>query len=88
MCLDHYIQSSEAELWDVWTDIDCNDGLLLMDSITPAADCPGSSGGRPYWYPPPLGAPLTHSHNIHSYRGDLAGIKPATSEPVRQRSYL
>jgi len=41
MCLDHYIQSSEAELWDVWTDIDCNDGLwtdidcndglLLMD---------------------------------------------------------
>ncbi|ROL52592.1 hypothetical protein DPX16_7328 [Anabarilius grahami] len=27
------IQSSEAELWVVWTDIDCNDGLLLMDRI-------------------------------------------------------
>ncbi|KAG1932471.1 hypothetical protein F2P79_021029 [Pimephales promelas] len=67
MCLDHYIQSSEAELWDVWTDIDCNDGLLLMDSITPAADCPGSSGGRPYWYPPPLGAPLTQ-HPLLSRR--------------------
>ncbi|KAG1952746.1 hypothetical protein F2P79_009619 [Pimephales promelas] len=37
MCLDHYIQSSEAELWDVWTDIDCNDGLLLMDRQTPAS---------------------------------------------------
>ncbi|KAG1932467.1 enoyl-CoA hydratase/isomerase family protein [Pimephales promelas] len=57
MCLDHYIQSSEAELWDVWTDIDCNDGRLLMDS----------SGGRPYWYPPPLGAPLTQ-HPLLSRR--------------------
>ncbi|KAK7149822.1 hypothetical protein R3I94_009211 [Phoxinus phoxinus] len=25
------VQSSEAEIWDVWTDIHCNDGLLLMD---------------------------------------------------------
>ncbi|KAK7149727.1 hypothetical protein R3I94_009132 [Phoxinus phoxinus] len=32
------VQSSEAEIWDVRTDIHCNDGLLLMDgqSITPA----------------------------------------------------
>ncbi|CAM4563231.1 unnamed protein product [Leuciscus chuanchicus] len=41
--------------------VDCNDGLLLMDSITTAGDCAGSSGGRPHWYPPPLGAP-THTH--------------------------
>ncbi|XDV24855.1 hypothetical protein PO909_028894, partial [Leuciscus waleckii] len=69
MCLVHHIQSSEAELWDVWTDIGCNDGLLLMDSITPAGDCDGSSRGRPFWYPPPLGAPLTHTpHSLISRR--------------------
>ncbi|XDV24707.1 hypothetical protein PO909_028805 [Leuciscus waleckii] len=39
------VQSSEAELWDVWTDIHCNDGLLLMDSITAAGHCDGVRGG-------------------------------------------
>ncbi|KAK7129906.1 hypothetical protein R3I93_019524 [Phoxinus phoxinus] len=34
MCLVHYIQPSEAERWDMWTGIGCNDGLLLMDSKT------------------------------------------------------
>ncbi|KAG1952820.1 hypothetical protein F2P79_009672 [Pimephales promelas] len=57
------VQSSEAELWDVWADIDCNDGLLLMDR-----------GG-------PESSPPLHTYSIHSYRGDLAGIEPATSGP-------
>ena len=40
--------------------------------------------GRATWSPTP-----SHSHHsIHSYRGDLAGLEPATSETVRQRSYL
>ncbi len=33
----------------------------LVKSITTAGHCAGSSGGRPYWYPPPLGAPFTHT---------------------------
>ncbi len=37
----------------------------------------------------PLLQARLHTHStIHSYRRDLAGIEPATSEPVRQRSYL
>ncbi|XDV24854.1 hypothetical protein PO909_028893 [Leuciscus waleckii] len=75
------VQSSEAELWDVWTDIHCNDGLLLMDSITPAGHCDGVRGG-------PETSPPLHTYTIHSYRGDLAGIEPATSETMRQCSYL
>ncbi|KAK7130023.1 hypothetical protein R3I93_019610 [Phoxinus phoxinus] len=35
------VQSSEAEIWDVWKDIRCNDGLLLMDGIQ---DVFGASG--------------------------------------------
>ncbi|KAK7149943.1 hypothetical protein R3I94_009302 [Phoxinus phoxinus] len=74
------VQSSCLEV--VWTDIDCNDGLLLLDgSITPAGHLDGVRGG-------PDSSPSLHTHTIHSYRGDLAGIEPATCEPVRQRSYL
>ncbi|KAF4114845.1 hypothetical protein G5714_005068 [Onychostoma macrolepis] len=40
-----------------------------------------SSGGHS------TGIPLLWVH-LHSYRRDLAGIKPATSEPVKQHSYL
>lgn len=29
-CLDHYKQETEAELWDILTDIPCNDGHLLI----------------------------------------------------------
>ncbi|CAM4566136.1 unnamed protein product [Leuciscus chuanchicus] len=29
-----------------------------------------------------------HTHTTHSYRRHLAGIEPATSETMRQRSYL
>ncbi|CAM4561777.1 unnamed protein product [Leuciscus chuanchicus] len=54
------------ELRVVWTDIDCNDGLLLMDSITTAGDCAGSSGGRPHWFPPRLGARRSHTHTPHT----------------------
>ncbi|KAL1275542.1 hypothetical protein QQF64_035165 [Cirrhinus molitorella] len=37
---------TEAELWDVWTDVDCNDGHLLIDrSITPAGHGAEARGG-------------------------------------------
>ncbi|KAK7129671.1 hypothetical protein R3I93_019344 [Phoxinus phoxinus] len=50
-------------------------------SITPAGHRDGVRGG-------PDASPSLHTHTIHSYRGDLAGLEPATSEPMRQRSYL
>ncbi len=59
----------------------------LDKSITSAGHGAGSSRGDRAGIP--LFQARLHTHStIHSYHRDLAGIEPATSEPLRQRSYL